>query len=250
MPNKPLPVRLGKEPLIDAVFEVRFDSSVSAADIMPGFLHTKLKGEVRIERLPIAALPVEVRRGDANLVNQPLVQIFWKNFILVLGDNSFAIACVLPYPGWKKFREVILEMMAFLDEAGIVKTVSRYSHKYVDILEVPPTASAVDWIDMNLVVGGHELTSQAFQVHLELATAPFVHAIHIAARAKAQPLNGAMREGMIVSIDSLIVEELPSFKELLKNFPDRLDRLHVENKQMFFDCLTDQAIVNLEPIYE
>ena len=59
-----LPIKLLKEPLIDAVFELRFMSSISASNVLPGYLFSKLDGKKTIERLPAADFPRPMRDMD------------------------------------------------------------------------------------------------------------------------------------------------------------------------------------------
>lgn len=40
-----LPMKFGKEPLIDAIFEMRFQSQEGASNILAGVLYTALSGE-------------------------------------------------------------------------------------------------------------------------------------------------------------------------------------------------------------
>lgn len=250
MVSKQLPTRLGKEPLIDVVFEIRFEVGTSAAEILPGFLHAKLGGGVKIERLPVSQLPLEIRRTDVNLANQPLVRITWKNYLLMVGDNSLAVGCLLPYPGWTEFRETILKIVAFLAEASIVQSVQRYSLKYVDILPVQQGENVGDWINVKVTVGESELKSQPFQLHMEEATGKYRHLLQLAAPAQAHGIDGVIRAGMVVSVDTVVVDTMPPFSELIAELPARIDDIHSSNKQMFFDCLTVGAVQKLEPVYE
>lgn len=249
MLHKQLPSRLGKEPLIDAVFEIRFDTGISAAEIMPGYLHAKLGGEVKIERLPVSQLPLEIRQKDPNLANQPLVRITWENQLLIVGDRSLAVAPLMPYPGWAKFREVILRVVGLLAEAGIVRSLERYSLKYVDMLSVQAGDTVGDWVNLKVAVGDIELKAQPFQIHMEIASEKYVNALLVGSPAQAHGLDGVVRQGMIISVDTMAVDAIPELSVLIEQLPERIDDIHACNKQMFFDCLTSEAIKKLDPEY-
>jgi uncharacterized protein (TIGR04255 family) len=250
MRNRQLPSKLGKEPLIDAVFEIRFDAVISAAEIMPGHLHVKLGGDVKIERLPVSQLPPEVRQQDPNLANQPLVRINWENQLFMVGDRSLAVACLFPYPGWTKFREVILKVVGYLAESGIVRSVERYSIKYVDMLLLQPNDRVGDWVNLNVSVGDAVLTAQPFQLHMEIASGNYIHGLLLGSPAQARGLDGVTKQGMIISVDTVSNREIPDLTELVTQLPNRIDEIHTCNKQMFFDCLTDAGIEKLEPEYD
>lgn len=57
MAGTALPSKLGKEPLMDAVFEMRFESQVPVASIWPGMLYGMLPGDKSMENLPLISLP-------------------------------------------------------------------------------------------------------------------------------------------------------------------------------------------------
>ena len=65
MKNK-IPVRLKKEPLLEAVWEIRFSGTKpSVADLMPGMLFRTLSGKYRnIVRLPVADIPATIVEHD------------------------------------------------------------------------------------------------------------------------------------------------------------------------------------------
>ena len=69
-----LPLKLGKEPLIEALFEMRFKATAPVSNILPGLLFTKFKGEKKIEKLPAAQLPEELRKVDPSLHYAPLLR--------------------------------------------------------------------------------------------------------------------------------------------------------------------------------
>lgn len=74
--TKAFPDKLTKEPLIDAVFELRFSSASPAANFLPGFLFAKLEPkEWNIEQLGAAQIPPHIRASDPNLKFQPLQKI-------------------------------------------------------------------------------------------------------------------------------------------------------------------------------
>jgi uncharacterized protein (TIGR04255 family) len=249
MLHKQLPSRLGKEPLIDSVFEIRFDTEISAAEIMPGYLHAKLGGDVKIERLPVSQLPQELRQKDPNLANQPLVRIMWEKQMLMVGDRSLAVGCLMPYPGWSKFHEVILKVVGLLADAGIVRSLARYSLKYVDMLTVQPGDTVSDWVNLKAAVGDVELKAQPFQLHMEIASGDYFHVLLIGSPAQAHGIDGVVRQGMVISVDTIAIGALPDLPVLIQELPERIHAIHACNKQMFFDCLTADAIKKLDPEY-
>ncbi|MFC5498115.1 TIGR04255 family protein [Caenimonas terrae] len=244
-----LPTRLGKEPLIEAVFEVRFESTIDASDILPGLLHVALPGEKRIERLPINELPKSLRDQDLQLSVQPLVRIFWNGFYIMVGERSLAISCTLPYPGWGKFNEAIVQALGHLRDSRIVTAITRYSMKYVDMIEGQNLGANIDRVELSVQVGRHALKKEQFQLKVRIEQDDMFHIIDLGAPAHAKMHTGDVREGLLVAIDSIVEGRMP-LTQYMNGVEGRLKKLHTANKAMFFECLKPATIDYLEPTYD
>jgi len=107
--QKQLPSKLNKPPIIEALFEMRFQSDVPTSNILSGIFFTKL-GKPVVDRLlqPGIVLP-QMREHNPMLSYAPLLRIITENFSLYIGDKVFLVSCSLPYPGWTSFKNIILE---------------------------------------------------------------------------------------------------------------------------------------------
>lgn len=245
-----LPKKLKKEPIIDAVFELRFNSTVPSSSILPGILFNKLSGTKTIEKLPAAQLPEQVRAADPNLQFAPLTSITCGAFVFLISDRSMAVACKVPYPGWTAFKTSILDAMKHIDEAGIVASVQRYGLKYVDM--IPPTSGAdrISLVNLDLTLGKNKLSKETFQVRVEIVNNDIINVVQVISSAEIIFPNGNKKEGLIIDIDSITNVDSITMKNFIKNLPNILENLHDINGQLFFDCLTDSTIASLDPIYE
>ncbi|MGB4812913.1 MAG: TIGR04255 family protein [Methylophilaceae bacterium] len=245
-----LPIKLNKEPLIDAVFEVRFTSQIPASIILPGILYNILEGEKKLDSLPISQLPKEVRDADPNLKYSPISRIDWKSFFINISDNSLSISSKHPYAGWKIFKPAIIEVINILNSSNIVQSLERCAVKYVDMLPISKEKQIASMFNLNLDVAGHKLVQEAFQIRIEIPKNGFIHAVHIISSAKATLHTGESREGAIIDIDSIHPERNVPMELFLENFSDKLEELHTENKAKFFECLSTETLKSLEPTYE
>ena len=66
--GKSVPKRLRKEPLLEAIWEIRFTSDrESVAELLPGLIYKAMAIEFpKIERLPAADLPSAIVQQDRN----------------------------------------------------------------------------------------------------------------------------------------------------------------------------------------
>ena len=245
-----LPKRLNKEPLLDAVFELRFNSVAPASSILPGILFSKLSGEKNIEKLAAAQIPEQVRAADPNLQFAPVVRLSWGNFVILISDRSMAVACKIPYPRWTAFKSAILESMGHLHDAKIIMAVHRYALKYVDIIPSDSIKEQVSFVNLELSVGNHKLEQEPFQVKIELPRNGLVNLVQIVSNAEVVTKDKARKKGIIVDIDTVKNVNNIQIQSLMDVISDELENMHDTNCEIFFSCLKQETISLLEPIYE
>lgn len=249
MPDK-LPIKLKKEPLCDAVFEVRFSITTPAASILPGIFYSKLEGKKTIERLPAAELPQQIRDRDPNLQYAPVMRIRWEEFIILISDRSSAMACSMPYPGWEKFKKAIIKMVGIIAEVSFIESIQRYSMKYVDLIQVKDIGEQIASVDLNLKLGDHKLEKESFQFRIEIVDGEFINAVQIVSAGIIETIEKVRKEGLIIDIDTIRKVDNLDIKLFLSELPERSEDIHLRNKIMFFKCLSPTALENLEPVYE
>lgn len=252
MENMKLPSKLGKEPLVDVIFELRFTASIAASDILPGALFSKLGGSagLKVQRLPASQLPEILRKSDPLLRYSPLLNMEWGDFNLLIGDGSIAIGCKLPYPGWSRFKPAILEVVTAVMEIGIVQGVERYSLKYVDLVPTLELEAQVNALNWGLRIGTHQLKAEVAALRIEISRNDFRHLVNVQTGAVASLNDGRTLSGLALDVDTILRVSTNDMVDFLRDLPDRLDALHTSNKAVFFECLTPETIQSLEPTYD
>jgi uncharacterized protein (TIGR04255 family) len=249
-----LPVKLRKEPLVDALFEIRFSSSVPASSILPGLLFSGLAASTGaptlIERLPISDVPSQIRSADPVLKFQPLVKLSNGRFLIMVGDASVLIACELPYAGWTLFKAKIIEIIGILRDTHLIQAVERYSMKYVDIVDGSDITEQIKRTNIELQIGTHKLVSEPFTIRIEIKRDNLIHIVQIGTPSTALLRTGVTRTGILIDVDTVIDNKTSDFETFIHELPDRLELIHTQNKTMFFECLTQEAINYLEPVYD
>ena len=250
MINK-LPRKLNKEPLLDAVFEMRFSSLAPASSILPGIFFNKLDGEKVISQLPASELPKQIRDTDPNLQFAPIIRILWKDFVLLIGDRNVAVSCKMPYAGWIRFREAILQIVKILGEVGIIQVIKRYSLKYVDLIPYKNIGEQIASVNLSVQLGDHCLEKEIFQFRIEIAQEGYINAIQIISSAVATlPDKKTNKEGLIIDIDTIHNVNNQKFTDFASELQEKLDKIHLVNKVTFFKCITPATLYALEPIYD
>lgn len=247
-----IPSKLAKEPLIDVIFELRFTSHISGLSVLlPGLLFSKLIGMGSIEALPISQLPQQIREMDPTLQFSPLSRIVWGKFLILIGDRSVGIGCLMPYPGWREFKAAIETVIGVVHDAKLITTIDRYSVKYVDFFETDNDCGrALSKFNIDLRIGDHAVRAENTVIRVEIPRAPFIHAVQMMTTANIQNLSNGMKVGAILDVDTLTTTSNIGVVSFVSELPTYLDAIHLANKQMFFECLSVSGLNSLEPQYD
>lgn len=244
-----LPTALEREPLLDAVFEVRFGGTPHIADILPGILFSQYSTKPQIQRLPSAEIPQPIRASDPNLMFAPTIRLEFSDFTISAGDNNIVIVCKLPYPKWPRFKNIILEITNGISKAGIQGPIIRYSTKYVNLIQAPTIQEQLQKINLSLRIGDFDATDNHISVQAHIREGDTLHIITIVTNAHAQ-LHNKKIVGIIVDVDSIRTVNFPDFLTFFETLEPALNSIRYENKAKFFGCLKAATIDELGPKYD
>ena len=246
-----LPKKLGKEPLIDVVCAVTFDADVSAESLLPGLLLPRLgKRNFRFEQLPASQIPQAIRDSDQNLKNAPLMKIFIDDrFVVLIGSNTLAVGCLMPYVGWAVFKNEIEKVFRVLGDADFVKGVVRHSLKYVDFLRIPGMEGSLSCFNLTVKIAGRELSAEPTHLRTEIKDGPFLHATSLFSQATVTGNNEELVDGAVADVDTHRLQKI-SIEDFLQDLSVYLEEIHSANKKFFFALLSDDGLKKLEPIYD
>lgn len=248
-----LPTVLAREPLVDAIFEVRLNTvnnTPSLADILPGALFSRLNDKPTIHRLPTADIPQPMRAGDPNLRFAPIVRLDFQRHSVSVGDHSFFISCKLPYPKWPAFKEAILEITGQIAASGVHGRVDRYSLKYVNIIEAQSIEDQINKINLSISLGHIDVNNEYFNLQVHRTEGDIIHIMTVVSGAQAKLYDGRLVSGIVVDIDSIRNVNFTDFPSFVSSLAQGVEELRQSNKVRFFDCLTDGAIDEMGPSYE
>jgi uncharacterized protein (TIGR04255 family) len=249
--NKRIPIRLKKEPLIEAVWEIRFTSNKSSvADLLPGILFEALQKQNQypdIVRLPTADIPALIVEQDARLKYAPRIRLEGRNQAVQIGEHVLSLSCRRPYSGWRTFSDDIRTIIQIVCDTGLIDRLERFSLKYIDLIELdqPPSLRC---LNLELKMGGYEIDTRPVQLRTDIKDEDLIHIIQVISPAEAS-VPGEPRKvvGVLLDIDSIrTMKEDESWSDV----DSHLDEVHLSSKKLFFDLLTPETIEKLEPEYE
>lgn len=244
------PSRLRRDPILEAICEIRFDSeSSNLAALLPGLLFKRLGSSYpRLERLPVADLPVEIRDAVPDSIHQPHFRLHGDMGIVQIAERKISVASAHEkYPGWTTFRPLVCEAWNAVLETGLITAVNRVSVKFVNMLDISDEMMLSDVMAMRIHLGEAEIGLEPFQFTTETASNDHISVLQIVNPAKATFPNGSSRTGMLLDVDTIkVVDEGVPTTEV----GTLLDAAHDEEKRVFFSLLTQKTMDRMEPEYD
>lgn len=241
-----IPRRLRKDPILEAIVEIRFEASQNnVASILPGLLFSKLRDHSpRLETLmPIGAFPPDVLSVNPELRYVAQTRLSIEGFNIQIGDNSIGISAVGKYPGGEKFYARALEIFGYVKESNLVRSVERFSIKYINLLEAKTVDEQLALTNLSILLGGEKLMAETLNLRVDLARGLFLNIVQVVSRAVAvEP----PREGVVLDVDTICAGP---FNDFWKEFPSRLSDARVVEKELFFSFLKQSTIEALDPEY-
>jgi uncharacterized protein (TIGR04255 family) len=241
-----VPTRLKKEPLIEAIWEIRFSNAATAvSELLPGILYRSW-GAPRVVRLPTADIPSPIIEADPNLRYVPKIRLESENRAVQIGDRAISLSQRRPYSGWSAFSEDIRQLWAVVRNTGLLPQLERFSLKYIDLISLPEP-KGLACLNLKVELGEHEVSNRPVQLRAEIEQGEFAHIIHIASPAEVT-LPGLLcpLKGVLVDIDTVVALGGADSWDRLDH---ELDAAHAAGKVLFFGLLTADTLAYLEPEY-
>jgi uncharacterized protein (TIGR04255 family) len=188
--GNPIPTKLKQDAIVEAIFEVRFDTPTTAIpEIFLGRLadHQPWKGFEQ-RRLPASQLPAQLRQVDPNLRYQPLIELatLAKDRSVRIGPQVLSYHRLKPYVGWERFKPELLEAVDGLFAKAPGLKIQRLGLRYMNALRADVhTIKSISDLDLRLTIAGDNVpgnvnvnftidVSNDTQCTVRIATSEFV----------------------------------------------------------------------------
>jgi uncharacterized protein (TIGR04255 family) len=236
MENLAIPKRLRKEPLLEAIWEIRFTSDIgSVEELLPGLIYSELRSEfTKTETLPVKSLPQELIRNDPNLKYMPSVKLHGTQYDVQIGNHVLALNCRLPYPGWERFELKINELSKIVQNTGLISKPERFSLKYIDLISFDD--SSMSGLNVSVRLGDITLSDKPIQLRTEIHEGDFTSILQVLSPVKAVVKDGTPKEGILVDIDTIYLKN-----DFWNNQDTLLNTAHSKCKYYFFELLKKET---------
>lgn len=253
-----LPTRLGRDPIVQAICEIRFEpESADNSSLLLGLLFSALREDFpKHSKLPNASLPAELRGTVPQLSFAHLYRLSGNGKAVNIGEKSLSVAVTDSYIGWASFQPLILKVFRAAVETGLLGVINRMSIRYTNRIEIVDGSSLEDALKAKVALGGDEVSRRgaggadrsALTVRHESRLDGLITIVQIGFPATFT-LNGKLSKGgLAVDID-VVADGLDSGSDFSAEMQALLERIHAQEKKTFFALLSDEALAAYDPQY-
>lgn len=246
-----VPKRLRRPPLVEAIWELRFEPAVeNAGEYLHGELFGLRPGErPEVQLLAPPGVPPDLLAA-IGWSERPLKALRWRDGVTVqFGDRVLTVNVDgQAYGGFERFKGEIEKVLRAIP-SDLVKTITRTSLRYINLI-THLSRPTLDALRVRLEVGssGRHVVENVF-LRWEERTDDEIYVHQIGAPATTQRQVQGKNFGIAVDIDVIATDvSNESFTDGGKRkIIDRVVRIHDRLKERFFDLLSDETLKEMEP---
>ena len=244
-----IPKRLKKEPLLEAIWELRFKSieSIPVGEILPGILYQAMQKDYPVfTRLPVPDFPPDllVQNPDLRYMVKVRLESTTTPFIIQIGPQIVSLNCRRPYAGWGQFKNKILELVSVLKNTNLIGHPERLALRYLDLLQVRER-SLLSCLRIKIDLAGDLITDCPLHLRTEQHKNSLLHVLQVTSPSVVQVTPDKKETGILVDLD--VAYKQPD--HIFENMDKMIETLHDASKQRFFELLTEDALKLMEPEY-
>lgn len=237
-----LPKKINPCPIVEAVLEIRFNSSFPA-DAVYGVLFLPLKQifNSEIEKLPILQIPELIRNQDPSFKYKPYYRMVKDDIVFQFAPDLISIININSYLGWDVFSQKINEILNKVIELNVIDKIERIALRYIDFFDT----DIIDKINLSININNDVLESKETFLRTKIESEKFEKILQVS--------NSAMNIRNSVSVNGSTLDIDVSLKDYTnisnENLYSSISELHKEEKVTFFKLLKEDFLNTLNPEY-
>lgn len=240
--TKNLPIKIEECPIVDALFEIRFNSKGFKGAVF-GLIYDSIKSYFPNDpiSLPILQIPEPLREQDPSLKHKPHYRLENDKYIVQIGQDVLTISQRMPYRGWEEFFDYINQLLKVIIKEDIIKDVFRLGLRYVNIFN----GEILSKLTFDISIPNVNLIKDNTSIRTEIKDGSFMNTLQITNNTEIN-FNGSNSISSIIDIDTY---KTYTDNQFLLNFEDEINEAHKSEKTLFYSILNDRFIKTLNPIY-
>ncbi|MDR1289657.1 MAG: TIGR04255 family protein [Planctomycetaceae bacterium] len=245
-----LPVKLGTDLILSAVFELRFSVKVPSEAVFGIFYPVVVKKypHVKLVRLPITHLPEEIRQSDPNLKYQPYYRLDIGTQGINIGSTTIQFFVQKPYIGWEQWQTFIIELLPQFICTGSFEKIERTGLRFINFTE----QNLYSITNTEIKVGNRNCTCQpmTFRTEItEIKEKQYTTILQLVSDAIIETFPSNRLSGSVIDI-----EVIRNINSSVNDFQNEIDVLlnesHKIAKNLFFEILQPDFLKTLKPTYK
>lgn len=228
-------------PIVEATIDLNCEFVVPSEAVV-GILYQVLTSQghkdIKIKTLPLVNLPEDIRKNDSNLKYSPTHQIICEQGTVSVGSNILSFGCVLPYPGWEKFKNFFIDIYEKSNSKELLKSNPTVSLRYLNFFAI----NIFERLNLEISLHGEKFSEARSVFKTEVIkgenvfeTLQITGGVHLTNKQLNINSNG--------SLIDIRVRNNSNDKSKLSNC---LDTLHNIEEVSFFGLLKEDLIKELE----
>lgn len=239
-----IPKRLNRNPIVDAIAEVRFTSSLPSEAILGVVYENVRENFGKPATLPILQLPTVLREKDPNLKYQACYKFTKPGNVLLVGPHNVALS-TNPYTDWDTTTPVLSDLLSRFDEIELFQSIERIGLRYINFFE---KLNIFEHLTLSLAVNSQSIAKQSIVLRTEAPVEGFKVITNIANAADTS-ISGQQKKGSILDLD--VIHESPDVSK--ESTPEALIRLFTRANKLaddaFFGLMKEEFLDKFEPVY-
>lgn len=243
-----IPRKITPDRIRDSIVEVRYNTNVPFEALI-GIFYQAVKESFKYtnrplgkQQFPIAApssLPQEITLSLGGL------SLFHNDKIKVqLQPNSIIFNCLGDYIGWENYRTEIEGALATFNSVVDINDYTRIGIRYITEY---PNYDLADCVKFSFTFGMPEIKSDTYSFRSEFKWEKYRVILNLNNKLLViTEHNKPPTPTSIIDID--VIEEGTNEKDF-KSLLARLDRIHLKEKEVFFNILNEKFLETLKPEY-
>ena len=233
-----IPKKIDHGHIIDSVLEIRFspkDSRTSFIEILAG-----IKSLIPDYTYEATDIPKQIRITDPQFSFAIEGVLKGKMFSVGIGYNSLVFNCQNGYKSWNEFCPFIETVLNRVKELGVIESINRIGIRFTNFFE---GMNDLNKFKAKVEIGSKEVDPNS-QVILKFSSSSD-GVLYNVTLANLAVVGGRKNAGTLLDVDAYIGNAPIKISEL----SEKIEFVHLKEKEMFFSLLNDQFLKSLNPVY-
>lgn len=234
-----LPVEISPNPLVTSAIELRFASQIPSNNLFPSVYKAFSDDMPHFEG---NNLPLDIKIGNPQFKYAPDYVLSNENYKLSFSNSVLTFEHVSEYQFWKNYFPFVSKCFHAFFKIVETQYIERIGVRYASVLDKTESVDQVLITVPSLGLSSYEQKFEYYRSNIKVDNLNIL--LQLFDNAKAVKKDQTI-SGVYIDIDASFNEKIIPGEEVL----NIIDKLHGEQKKLFFSLLKPEYISTLNPKY-